>query len=650
MVKRESIKSEHEELKLFHSRSLVAAAIVFLALAGILFRLFVLQVEGHEYFTEESRKNYLKSIPIPPARGIIYDRNGKVLADNRSEYVLAVVRDEVPGKVKDTIKRLEKLIPLSDKEKQKFYQKMWRQNRYQATVLRSKLTEKEMAVFSVNQPRFPGVRINVQMERYYPLGEIAGHVLGYVGKIDKRDLKRIDKREYKGSTHIGKSGIEKFHEKHLHGKTGYRIIEVDAHGKPQKLEKQEDPIVGKDLFLSIDINLQITAETLLQGKRGAVVAMDPRNGEVLAMASVPMYDPNLFVNGISHKNYNALRNNLDRPLYNRAIQGTYPAGSTIKPIVSMAGLHHGVVTPASKVRAPGYFQVPGHRHRYRCWNKRGHGSVNMSYAIAQSCDVYFYSLAYRLGIDRFAPFMKLFGFGGKTGVDLPSEGAGLMPTREWKKKRHNATWYPGDTVNIGIGQGYWISTPLQLVSAISTLSMKGKRLKPRLLRGIRKSKNLPEEIQAVSYLPSVKVKSQKMWNAPIQGMINVMHSAFGTAKRSGAGAAYEIAGKTGTAQVFGIGQKEKYNARRLAKHLHDHALFVAFAPAHDPKIAVAIIAENSGGGSHVAAPIGRRIIDAYLLKRYLLPEDEENAVDGENTTEKKKKNKKRKKRKKRNNR
>jgi penicillin-binding protein 2 len=310
----------------------------------------------------------------------------------------------------------------------------------------------------------------------------------------------------------------------------------------------------------------------------------------------------------------------------------------------MAGLHHGVVTPASKVRAPGYFQVPGHRHRYRCWNKRGHGSVNMSYAIAQSCDVYFYSLAYRLGIDRFAPFMKLFGFGGKTGVDLPSEGAGLMPTREWKKKRHNATWYPGDTVNIGIGQGYWISTPLQLVSAISTLSMKGKRLKPRLLRGIRKSKNLPEEIQAVSYLPSVKVKSQKMWNAPIQGMINVMHSAFGTAKRSGAGAAYEIAGKTGTAQVFGIGQKEKYNARRLAKHLHDHALFVAFAPAHDPKIAVAIIAENSGGGSHVAAPIGRRIIDAYLLKRYLLPEDEENAVDGENTTEKKKKNKKRKKR------
>jgi penicillin-binding protein 2 len=642
MVKRESIKSGHEELKLFHSRSLVAAIVVFLALAGILFRLFILQVEGHEHYTEESRKNYLKSIPIPPVRGLIYDRNGKVLADNRSEYVLELVRDEIPGKVEDTIARLEKLIPLSEKEKQKFYQKMWRQNRYQATVLRSNLTEKEMAVFSVNQPRFPGARINVRMERYYPLGEIAGHVLGYVGKIDKRDLKRIDKREYKGSTHIGKSGIEKYHEEYLHGKTGYRIIEVDAHGKPQKLEKEEDPIVGKDLFLSLDINLQITAETLLAGKRGAVVAMDPRNGEVLAMASVPMYDPNLFVNGISHKNYNSLRNNLDRPLYNRAIQGTYPAGSTIKPIVSMAGLHYGTVNAATKVRAPGYFQVPGHRHRYRCWNKRGHGSVNMNYAIAQSCDVYFYSLAYRLGIDRFAPFMKQFGFGGKTGIDLPSEGAGLMPTREWKKKRHNATWYPGDTVNIGIGQGYWISTPLQLVSAISTLAMKGKRLKPRLLRGIRKSKNLPEEIQPISYLPEVKVKNPKMWNAPIQGMINVMHSAYGTARRSGAGAAYKIAGKTGTAQVFGIGQKEKYNARRLAKHLHDHALFVAFAPADNPTIAVAIIAENSGGGSHVAAPIGRRIIDAYLLKRYLLPEDQ-NDPDAEQPAAEDKKKKKKKK-------
>lgn len=640
MAKRESIKSEHEELKLFNSRSFIAGIIVFVALSGILFRLFILQVEGYEHFTEESRKNYLKAIPIPPVRGLIYDRNGVILADNRSEYVLEIVRNDIKGKMEDTIKRLEKLIPLSEKEKQKFYQKLRRQNRYQATVLRSNITPKEMAIFSVNQPRFPGVSINVRMERYYPYGEVAGHVLGYVGKIDKRDLERIDKREYKGTSHIGKSGVEKSHEKRLHGKTGYKIIEVDAHGKPQKLEKEEAPTVGQDLFLSIDLKLQMTAEALLKDKKGAVVAIDPRNGEVLAMASVPMYDPNLFVNGISHTNYNALRNNPDRPLYNRAIQGGYPAGSTIKPIVAMAGLEYGIVTPSTRIRAPGYFQVPGHKRRYRCWNKRGHGSVNMNYAIAQSCDVYFYSVAYRLGIDRFAPFMKKFGFGGKTGIDLPSESAGLMPTREWKKKRYNQVWFPGDTVNIGIGQGYWITTPLQLASAISTLAMKGKRLKPRLLRAVRKSKNMPEEVQPPSYLPAVEVKNSKMWTTPINGMVNVMHAGYGTAHRSGAGAAYKIAGKTGTAQVFGIGQNEKYNARRLAKHLHDHALFVAFAPADDPKIAVAVIAENAGGGSHVAAPIGRRMIDAYLLKRYIAPhKKEEQSTDKKNNTKLKPKKK-----------
>jgi len=628
MAKRESIKSEHEELKLFNSRSFIAGAIVLIALSGIIFRLFVLQVEGYDYFTEESRKNYLKMIPIPPVRGLIYDRTGLILADNRSEYVLEITRNDIKGKMEDTIARLEKLIPLSEKEKQKFYQKMRRQNRYQATVLRSNLSEKEMAVFSVNQPRFPGVSVNVRMERYYPFKEAAGHVLGYVGKIDKRDLKKIDKREYKGTNYIGKSGIEKFHEKRLHGKTGYRIIEVDAHGKPQKLEKEEPPIVGEDLFLSLDMKLQLTAENLLKDKKGAIVAIDPRNGEVLTMASVPMYDPNLFVNGISHKNYNALRNNPDRPLYNRAIQGGYPAGSTIKPIVAMAGLHYGLVTPSTRIRAPGYFQVPGHKHRYRCWNKRGHGSINMNYAIAQSCDVYFYSLAYRLGIDRFAPFMKKFDFGGKTGIDLPSESAGLMPTREWKKKRYNKVWYPGDTVNIGIGQGFWVTTPIQLASAIATLSMKGKRLKPRLLRAVRKSKNMPEEIQPPSYFPAIEVKNKKMWSTPIQGMVNVMHASYGTAHRSGSGAAYKIAGKTGTAQVFGIGQNERYNARRLAKRLHDHALFVAFAPADDPKIAVAVIAENSGGGSKVAAPIGRRIIDAYLLKRYLIEDKQKEQASG----------------------
>ncbi|MGV6809350.1 MAG: penicillin-binding protein 2 [bacterium] len=626
MQKRDSIGSDVDELKLFNARAIVAAVIVLLALLLIVARLVILQIEKHSYYTEESRKNYLKNIPISPVRGQIYDRNGVLLAANRSEYVLEVIPNEVKGEQKSTRKRieasferLEKLIKITDNEKQKFFQKMRKQSLYRPILLHSNLTEEEIAVFSVNRSRFPGFQMSIQMERYYPHKEIAGHVVGYVGRIDKRDLEKVDKRNYAGTSHIGKSGIEAFHEDRLHGTTGFKVIEVDVRGRPQKVEKEEPPIVGEDIFLSLDIKLQITAEQLLQGRRGAIVAIDPRNGEVLALASVPMFDPNLFVNGISHKNYNALRNNPGRPLYNRALQGGYPAGSTIKPIVALAGYHHGVVTPSSSVRAPGFFQIPGHRHKYRCWNKRGHGSVNMNYAIAQSCDVYFYDLAYRLGIDKFSKFMNQFGFGIRTGIDLPSESAGLMPTREWKKKRYGVNWYPGDTVNIGIGQGFWLSTPLQLASATATLAMRGERKQPHLLRGVRISKNLPATLIKPEPLKSVTVKSEKMWHAPIMGMINVVHSGYGTAKKI-AGAPYKIAGKTGTVQVVSIAQGERYDARRLAKKFHDHSLFVAFAPPNDPQVAIAVIAENSGGGSKFAAPVGRQMLDAAILQRYILPE------------------------------
>lgn len=626
MQKRDSIRSDIDELKMFNSRAIIAGIVVLLALLLIIGRLVILQIEKHDYYTEESRKNYLKNIPITPVRGQIYDRNGILLAANRSEYVLEVIPNEVKGKekrlndrIESSFKRLQELIPITENEKQKFYQKMRKQSRYRPIVLHSSLTEEEIAIFSVNRSRFPGFQMNIQMERYYPLKEIAGHVIGYVGRIDKRDLERVDKRNYSGTSHIGKSGIERYHEDRLHGTTGFKVIEVDSRGRPQKLEEEEPPIVGEDLFLSLDIKLQITAENLLKDRRGAIVAIDPRNGEVLALASVPMFDPNLFVNGISHKNYNALRNNPGRPLYNRALQGGYPAGSTIKPIVALAGYHYGIVTPGSSVRAPGFYQIPGHRHKYRCWNKRGHGSVNMNYAIAQSCDVYFYDLAYRLGIDKFSSFMKQFGFGVKTGIDLPSEGAGLMPTREWKKKRYNTEWYPGDTVNIGIGQGFWLSTPLQLASATATLATRGERKRPHLLRGVRISKNLPATLIKPEKVEPVSIKNEKMWNAPIMGMINVVHAGYGTAHKI-RGSRYKIAGKTGTVQVISIAQGERYDASRLAKKYHDHSLFVAFAPAENPTVAIAVVAENSGGGSKFAAPVGRQMLDAAILKNYILPE------------------------------
>lgn len=631
MGERLSIKTERDEVQLFTARAIVAAIIVLLVLLGVSFRLYVLQFQQHEYFTTLSKKNYQKHIPIPPPRGQIYDRNGVLLADSHVQYVLEIVRDAVPDQNGDgrrqykdldlMLDRLSALVPLSEKEIRVFNQQIRRRSRYQPVLLKEDLTEEQVARFAVNKPRFPGVNLEMRMERYYPLNSIASHLIGYVGRIDERDLKRIDKDEYAGSSHIGKIGVEASHESRLHGKAGYNVVEVDAHGRHQSILEEQAPVGGEDLILGLDINLQIKAERLLKGERGAIVALDPRNGDVLAMASVPTFDPNLFVNGISHKNYSSYRDDPDRPLYNRALQGAYPPGSTIKPMVAVAGLSEGVVWPKKKTYDPGFFQIPGHRHRYRCWKKTGHGSVDANYAIAQSCDTYFYDLAYRMGVDKYSAFMNQFGFGKRTGIDLPSESSGLMPTPEWKQRRHKQVWYPGDTVNIGIGQGYWLATPLQLAHATAVTAMKGKRVKPRVLRAVRAAKNQPEVLLEPEVLDSVKVSDARYWDLAIQGMVNVMHSNYGTARRSGAHASYQMAGKTGTAQVFGIAHNARYDASRLAKRLHDHSLFVGFAPVEDPKIAVGIIVENGGGGSKVAAPIGRKIMDAYLLGQYDDPDE-----------------------------
>ncbi|MBJ6611065.1 MAG: penicillin-binding protein 2 [Candidatus Thiothrix moscowensis] len=632
-----SLKFERDEQQLFNTRVIIAAVFILLVLLGIAARVYHLQVLENTKYAELSRQHYQKRIPIPPNRGQIYDRNGVLLADSHTQHVLEIVRDSIGDENGDgksnladvdmLVERLGKLISLSEKDVRVFKQNV-RKFKFQPVPIKENLSEEEVATFSVNRPRFPGVNLEVRMERYYPLGTIASHVIGYVGRIDDRDMEKLNKDEYLGTSHIGKTGIEAFHEGRLHGQAGYHLVEVDAHGKQQAVLDEKSPIGGQDLFLGIDINLQMTAERLLKNERGAVVAIDPQNGEVLALASVPTFDPNLFINGISNKDYSELRDNPDRPLYNRALQGTYPPGSTIKPMVGVAGLADGVINPGSHVYDPGYFRLSGQKHVFRCWNKRGHGSVNLKYAITQSCDTFFYDMAYRMGIDRFSTAMHKFGFGEQTGVDLPSESTGLMPTQAWKEKRHKRSWYPGDTVNIGIGQGYWLATPLQLAHATTILANRGKRLKPHVLRGVRITKNQEEEVLKPEPFPTIETE-ERFWDLNVQGMENVMRPG-GTARAAGAGAAYRIAGKTGTAQVFGLAGG-KYNAGRIAKRLRDHALFVGFAPVDDPKIAVAVIMENAlGGGGSVAAPIARKVMDAYLLKQY--DNDETLEADGATST------------------
>ena len=613
MFEKKILKDEKEEHLLFRSRAIAAAVIVFLLLSVIGVRLFYLQITNHEHLTQLSQENYQKRIPTPPVRGQIYDRNGIVLADNKIEYVLEIVKDKAKN-LDDNIALLQKLIPISKKDISKFRQKLRINSRFQPVVLRSALTEEEIAIFSVNQYRFPGFAVNIRTERVYPFGSVASHVIGYVGRIDTRDLERLGKDEYKGSTHVGKTGVERFYESRLHGKAGFKKVEMDAHSEPQRTLAEESPVSGEDLFLTIDLALQIKAEQLLEGQRGAVVAIDPRNGEVLAMASVPMFDSNLFVNGISYKNYNALRDNPERPLFNRALQGAYPPGSTIKPAAALAGLNSEIVTPKRSVYGRGFFQIPGTKHRYRCWKKTGHGHISVNRAIYQSCDVYFYDLAYRMGVERYSEAMSKFGFGQKTGIDLPHERSGLMPTPAWKARRHKTSWYPGDTVNIGIGQGYWTASPLQLAHSTATIATKGRRITPHVLKSVRASRNLPEKPTRINFLPSV-IADDKHWNTVIQGMVNVVHGPMGTARGSGAGAKYRYAGKTGTAQVFGIAQNKTYNASKLAKRLHDHSLFVAFAPLENPRIALSVIVENGGGGSAVAAPLARKLLDSYLLPK-----------------------------------
>jgi penicillin-binding protein 2 len=607
-----TLKDYLRESRLFRSRAIIAALIVLLLLILLVMHLATLQIVDHTHFTTLSRDNRVKVEPLPPTRGLIYDRNGVILAQNLPTHSLEIT----PERVKDldkTLEELGKLVPISDNDLKRFKRLKSHQRRFDSIPIRVQLTDEEVARFAVNRHLFPGVDIQAKLLRDYPLKDITAHILGYVGRINKKELQEIDNSSYSGTTHIGKNGVEKYYEEALHGEVGLQQVEVNALGRVIRVLENKPPQPGKDLHLTLDATLQRVAMQAFGEDNGAAVAINPENGDILAMVSKPGFDPNLFVEGISSADYNALQTSEDNPLFNRAIRGQYPPGSTIKPFIGLAGLESGVISATQKKFCPGFFQLPNHSHKYRDWKKTGHGAVDLNDAITQSCDVYYYDLALQLGIDKLAEYLAPFGFGEKTGVDITGELGGLLPSREWKKAAKKQPWYPGETLITGIGQGYFLTTPLQLASATATLAEQGIRLQPRIVKSIAQSNEETPTDQPVTRHPPVTKRSESNWDAMLSAMLQVTEGLRGTA-RNIRNDHYRIAGKTGTAQVFTVKQEEKYDEDKIDKKMRDHALFMAFAPAENPKIAVAIIIENGGHGGSVAAPIAKAIMDHHLLQ------------------------------------
>lgn len=610
---RDTLKNHGDESRLINRRLLIAGFFAFILLLGLMARLVVLQVMEYAHFDKLSANNHIDITAIGPQRGLIYDRNGVLLADNVPTFSLELTAEKVAD-LDFTLQTLANLFDLGVVEISDIRKEIKQQRSFRKVVVRQRLTEEEVAKFSVNRHRLPGVDVVARLLRHYPQGALFTHVVGYVGRINERDLKRIDTQAYKGTSHIGKTGIEKYYESTLHGEVGYQQVETNASGRVVRQLSRQPATSGQDLFLHLDLKLQQTAANALieADFNGSIVAIDPRTGGVLAMVSQPDFDPNLFVSGIGYKAYGELRDSPDRPLFDRSLRGRYPPGSTLKPFVALAGLESGVRRREDKTYCPGWYSLPGKSHRYRCWKRHGHGSVDLKNALGQSCDIYFYDLAMTLGIDRLHGFLDLFNFGRKTGIDVSGESAGLSPSREWKRASRNQVWFPGETLISGIGQGFNQMTPIQLAQATAILAMRGQVIPPRVVRATRNTGEVDIMPLPITLSESVPINSTQNWEDAIGGMVEVMHGPRGTARRSAVGLPFQMAGKTGTAQVFNIKQNERYDAATIAKKLHDHALFIAIAPADNPQFVVAVVVENGGGGSRVAAPMARKMIDAYF--------------------------------------
>ena len=602
------LKDHEKDSRLVRGRVVVGAIVVVTLICVLLVRLYYLQVVQYDYHSTLSENNRVHVQPIPPTRGLIFDRNGVVIADNRPSFSLSMTRERSGDwqQVLDVIVEVLQLTP----EDRALFEKRMKQGRrpFEPVPILFELNEEQIARIAVNQFRLPGVEVDAQLVRHYPQGAHFAHSVGYMGRINEKELKTLDPVSYSGTHHIGKTGIERFYEAELHGQVGYEEVETNARGRVLRVLKRTDPIPGKDIVLSLDIKLQEAAEEALAGRRGAVVALNPLTGEVLAMVSQPSFDPNLFVTGISFKAYAELRDSIDRPLFNRILRGLYPPGSTIKPAVAIAGLDSGVISGATRVYDPGYYQLPNYDHKYRNWNRTGDGYVDLDTAIMRSNDTYFYDLAHKLGIDRLSSYMNQFGIGQKVSLDMFEESAGLMPSREWKRATRRQAWFPGETLILGIGQGYMQSTPLQLAQATALIASKGKWIRPHLAKTI-------EGVPPVdpNPMPDIVLRDPSNWAKVTHGMQQVVHGARGTARVAGVGAQYLIAGKSGTAQVVAIKQGEKYDRSKVQERHRDHALFVGFAPANNPQIAVSVMIENGEAGSRVASPVVRSVMDAWLL-------------------------------------
>ncbi len=617
-MSRAELRDFQSELRRFQLRLGVASAVVLVAFGLLALRFAYLQLVQHDYYRTKAEDNRISVVPLVPNRGLILDRNGMVLARNESQYTLEISPQKVAN-LEATINELATVIEIGARERSRFRKLRTEVKGAESLPIKTRLTDEEVARFAANAYRFPGVEIKARLFRSYPMGEVASHVLGYIGRIDERDVERLEAEgvaaNYKGSDFIGKSGLEARYERELHGTTGSAQVEIDAGGRGIRTLTSTPPQAGNNLVLTLDFKLQQVAERAFGKFRGALVAIEPATGGILALVSKPGFDPNLFVEGIDAASWNALNQDPDKPLNNRALTGAYPPGSTVKPFLGLMALHLGKRTPEYTIADPGYFTLPGVAHRYRDWKAGGHGMVNLYRAIVQSCDTYFYGLAVDTDIDQLHGFLAQFGFGRPTGLDVEGEKPGLLPSREWKRKRfrrpEEQRWYQGDSVSVGIGQGYNLATPMQLAFATAILANNGVVYHPHLVRHIVDQAN--GETRAIVPQPVRTVPLNPKWVSLVKAAMVDVTKPGGTAARAGAGAAYVFAGKTGTSQVIAMKQDEKYDEKKVPERLRDHALFIAFAPAGEPKIALGILVENGGAGSATAAPIARQVLDYYLL-------------------------------------
>jgi len=618
------IKDHHSERRLFVGRVALSAVIGVLLCGTVVARLVQLQVVDHELFAEKSHGNRIRIEALPPTRGLVFDRKGRILAENLPAYQLELIPEQVSD-LDATLNGLAEIELIESEDIPRIRSLSRRGPHFKPVTLRVNLSDTEIANFAIQRPRFPGVDFQPRLVRHYPNGESVAHALGYVGAVDTADLQRLDSAAYVATAHTGKTGIEFKFEASLHGDPGYQQVVTNARGRQvppdsrelsASLEAKVSSLPGDNLYLTLDLDLQLLATDALRGHRGAVVAIEPESGDILALVSAPAFDPNIFASGMSTADFRALRTDPGQPLFNRAVRGAYPPGSTIKPMLSLAALETGATNLTRRNFCRGFYTLPRSSHRYRDWKPEGHGEMDLHDAIAQSCDVYFYEISTTIGIDQMHSYLDQFGLGQYTGIDIVGEHRGLVPSREWKRSAFrnpaDQTWFPGETVIASIGQGYMLTTPLQLANATAAMATRGKRFRPHIVAAIEDPLSGARDIIAPRSLDDVDIQNEYYWESVVSAMHDVMQSDKGTARASGLGASYEMAGKSGTAQVFSIGQQEVYDEEEVEEHLRDHALFISFAPVANPKIAVAVVVENGSSGSRTAAPIARAIMDRYL--------------------------------------